>query len=144
MQTSEAEKRLKAMLADAGFDMKRPNPQLAWDVFKSFMQEPVDCADDGVLFECGIYDFTGKELFTWGLVRQFSIDVDGEYDHMEQLHCTFRCAPTKELRKLEISLWAYDFGTMHEYFSKVEGLNEFQSPLQSPQNWTCEVEQWEV
>ena len=144
MQTSNAEARFKTMLTEAGFDMSEPNLRLAWEVFKSFVQEPVDCAHDGVLFECGTYDFTGEELFTWGFVRQFSIDVDDEYDHMEQLHCKFSCLPTDELKQSQTNLWAEDFTTLQEYFSKAEELKEFQGPLKSSNVWTCQIKQWKV
>ena len=142
MQTSEAEDRLKAMLAVAGFDIKDPNPQIAWNVFKLFTQEPVVCADDGVLFQCGLFLSSG--LFYLDFVRQFELEnEDGEYDHMEQLHCEFTCKPNKQLHELGKNLWAYDFESLNEYFAAVENLAEFKTAI-SQTGWQCKIRQEEV
>ena len=144
MQASEAEHKFKTMLDNAGFNAKAPEPLIAWDVFKSFVRQPVDCADDGVLFECGTFNFTGKSLFYLEFVRQFSFDDDaGEYERMEQLHCTFTCEPTDELLKIQKNLWAYDFETLDEYFLAVESLREFQIAT-SYRTWKFELKQGEV
>ena len=144
MQASEAEQNFRAMLYDASFDPLNPTPLLAWETFKSFMRESVDCADDGVLFECGVFSFTGEDLFYLEFVRQFSFNDDaGEYEHMEQLHCTFTCAPTDELVKIQKNLWGYDFESLDEYFSAVENLREFQIAT-SQTGWKFELQQWEV
>jgi len=144
MQTFEAEQRFKRMLDKAGFDTHDPKSLLVWETFKSFVQEPVDCADDGVLFECGVFNFTGESLFYLEFVRQFSIDdEDGEYERMEQLHCPFTCLPNDELLIIKKNLWAYDFNSLDEYFVAIENLREFQIViLQS--NWKFEVKQGEV
>jgi hypothetical protein len=144
MLVTEAEGQLKGMLKAEGFDISKPNPQIAWNVFKSFVQKPVECADDAVLFQCGTFSFTGKDLFYLDFVRQFSIDdEDGEYDHMEQLHCEFTCNPNKELNPLEKNLWSYDFKDLNDYFAAVENLSEFQTAI-NHQDWECLVEQEEV
>lgn len=131
------------MLSEAGFDFQEPNPRLAWRVFKEFVRRPVECADDGVLFECGVFTFAGDEQFWLDFTRQFSIDVDGEYDHMIQLHCTFMCVPTAELRQLHTNLWAYDFDNLDEYFAAVESLTEFQTAIVQS-NWSCVLHQGTV
>ncbi len=139
MQITETEGQLKSMLASAGFDMSNPDPQVAWNVFKSFVQEPVECADDGVLFQCGA-SFS-KELFSLDFVRQFEIeDENGEYGHMEQLHCEFTCVSNDLLCNLQKNLWASDFDNLNEYFAAVENLSEFQIAL-SYKDWKCKVEQ---
>jgi hypothetical protein len=128
------------MLSQARFDLKRPNLQLAWRVWNSFAQELFDATEDGVLFECGISDLTGKELFTWGFGRHFFIYVDGELNE-QQLDFKFSCAPTDELRKLHASAWSYEFASLHEYFDHVEELKAFRNPLLASQKWTWEIEQ---
>jgi hypothetical protein len=141
MQPSEAEEHLKSMLTAEGFDISNPNPQIAWDVFKSFVQKPVMCAEAGVLFQCGVFNFAGEELFYLDFVRQFSIDdQDGEYDHMEHLHCEFTTTPNEELRQLKRNLWAFDFHNIADYFTAVEDSSEFQTAM-SYQDWNCKVEQ---
>jgi hypothetical protein len=134
MSPDEALPKLKAMLGDA------TSPMETWPVFKAFTRLPVQCADDGVLFQCGVYDFTGQELFCFDFVRQFSIETDGEYDHMEQLHCEFTCEPHSGLRSLQATVWAYDFTTLGDYFRHVEQLQEFREGLQGT-GWKTDVYQ---
>lgn len=112
-----------------------------WEVFKDFSKKDVgddDCeVVSGLLFECGFTDSTGfypgKELFYFNFVRQFSIyKEDGEYSHMEQLHCDFIFEPTEELSKLESeALWYFsdEGGDLEEYFTEVENHESFKIPL---------------
>ncbi|MCM3115713.1 hypothetical protein M3610_10475 [Neobacillus sp. MER 74] len=101
-----------------------------WDVFKEFCKEPVEGEEDKqILFECGIYDFTGEELFHFGFVRQFSIIEDDGYDHMEQLHCEFLFKPIDVLSKLEVVEWSMDYNDLEAFFNHIENLQEFKIPL---------------
>lgn len=145
VEVSEAEPQLRRMLSEAGFSFQKPDPLKAWEVFKAFVREPVDCSHDGVLFECGVYDWTGQgERFYFGFVRQFSIDVDGEYDHMEQLHCKFNCPPLADSNSLVTNLWLETFGDDYDrYFKAVESLPEFRQGLRLS-GWECKIEQFEI
>jgi hypothetical protein len=108
MLVAEAEGTFKEMLRAAGLDPSFPDFRGAWDVFKAFMRVLAEDAPwtegfrDGMIFEWGAYDWQdGKgERFEVDFVRQFSLYVDGEYDHMEQLHCNFYFAPTDLRRNL--------------------------------------------
>jgi len=126
---SEAEPYFRRMLASAGFSDEKPDLLLAWRTFKAFSSVPVDCAEDALLFQCGVYDFTGRELFHFGFVRQFTFEEEGEYDHMEQLDCTLLFEPDLELRQMETNLWSSDFNSAEEFFARVESLAEFQAVL---------------
>ena len=144
MKVSQAETRLKTLLAKAGFEKRYPDPGLAWQVFKQFSREAADCADDGFLFQAGCYDFTGESLFYLDFVRQFTIeDETGEYDHMEQLHIEFVCPPDPVLEKMQTSLWAYDFDDLDAFFSAVESMQAFQLALMYA-GWKCEIYQEEI
>lgn len=55
--TSETLATFARMLTIAGFDKERPDPLLAWRVFKDFAEIPVECAEDGLLFQCGTFSF---------------------------------------------------------------------------------------
>lgn len=144
MEVSEAEARLREMLRDGGFDFANPLPQKAWEVLKRFVREPVNCSEDGVLFECGVYSFTGEPLFNFGFVRQFGIEVDGEYEHMEQLHCLFTCPPTTEAIDLKTNLWLEKYGKDYDaFFAAVEALPQFRKGLEFS-GWQCEVFHEEV
>ena len=83
--------------------------------------------ETALLFQCGVYDFTGEELFYCDVVRQFAIEEEG---HLEQLHCEFVLELTKELRKLETSLMYFDYeGDVEVFYSEVESLEEFKIPI---------------
>lgn len=101
-----------------------------WETFKEFCKEPVEGEEDKeILFECGVYDFTGEELFHFDLVRQFTVYEEDEYSHMEQLHCEFLFKPTDELRKLEVSEWSMDYDDIDHFFNHIENLLEHKIPL---------------
>jgi hypothetical protein len=120
-----AESYLKDKIGDDTNDINK-----VWDVFKGFCKEPVEGEEDKeILFECGVYNFTGKELFHFGFVRQFSIYEDDEYDHMKQLHCEFLFKPTEELRTLEATEWSMDYDDLDVFLNHIENLQEFKVPL---------------
>lgn len=130
IQSSAAESHYRHMLREAGFSEQRPDALLAWRVFKEFAEVPVECSEDALLFQCGVYNFTGRDLFHFGFVRQFTFEEDGEYDHMEQLDCSLLFEPDAKLQQLETNLWSYDFSSAEEFFSAVEVLPEFSMALQ--------------
>ena len=143
MAPHEAEFELKAMLARAGFDFQTPSPALAWSVFKAFAERPVEDVESGILWQMGCHAFTGEKLCRLDFVRQFSFYVDGEYDHMEQLHLLLTCTPTQELLPLIRNHWAFDYPSLGEYFTDVENFPEFQTALKhSP--WAATVQQQRV
>ena len=127
--TTETLSRFDRMLADAGFDRLRPDPAVAWRVFKEFSAVPVAAATDGLLFQCGTYDFTGELLFECDFTRQFTHEEDGEYVSMEQLSCTVYFRPADELASLKAELWSFAFDSPEAYFAAVESLPEFRSAL---------------
>jgi hypothetical protein len=142
--TTQALSTFDRLLAEAGFDSERPDPVLAWRVFQAFTQIPVDCAEDGLLFECGTYDFTGEPLFQLSFTRQFTHEEDGEYAGMEQLSCTIYYAPAPELQVLKTTLWSFDCPLLDEFFARVEGLTEFQIPTRRFTPIRAEIDQEEV
>ena len=129
---SEALHTLDRMLAEGGFDSGRPDPRVALRVFRAFAEIPVACADDALLFQAGTYDFTGPELFSLHLTRQFTHEEDdGEYGGgMEQLHCIIYYEPTSELRALDRNLWSSACASLADFFSRVEEMPEFRIPAE--------------
>jgi hypothetical protein len=99
-----------------------------WETFKLFAKEDVKGEEEkAILFQCGIYDFTGETLFYYDFVRQFTDDEDG---HIQQLHCEFVFEPIKDLKKLEASEWYFDTdGEIEDFFNEIEALEEFKIPL---------------
>ena len=127
MKVKEALPKLNEMLKEASVDLKHPNPQKSWEIFKEFARLPVDCASNGLLFECGVYDFTGKRMFYFEFVRQFTVEKRGDFDHMEQLNIEFQFVPTSEIQDLKTHKWSFDFNSPDEFFRFVESLKEFRS-----------------
>lgn len=120
-----AENYLKDKIGEDAEDIKK-----VWRTFKDFCKEPVEGEEDKeILFQCGVYDFTGEELFHFDFVRQFTVYDEDEYPEMEQLHCEFLFKPTVELRKLEVSEWSMDFGELDDFFNHLEKLQAFNIPL---------------
>jgi hypothetical protein len=84
------------MLEARGVDLASPDPLQTWMTFKEFAALPVDGVDpeggDMFLFQWGVYDWHdgNGERFQIDFTRQFVVNApSGDYDHMEQLHCTF-------------------------------------------------------
>lgn len=102
-----------------------------WNEFISFGRQPVEGEEEiALLFQCGVYDFIGEELFYFDFVRQFTVYEDDEYSGMEQLHCEFVFTPTNELRSLEASEWYFDTdGDVDDFYHLVENLEEFKIAL---------------
>jgi hypothetical protein len=120
-----AENYLKDKIGEDAEDIKK-----VWETFKDFCKEPVEGEEDKeILFQCGVYDFTGEELFHFDFVRQFTVYEEDEYSHMEQLHCEFLFKPTVELRKLEVSEWSMDYSDIDDFLNHIENLQEFKITL---------------
>jgi len=144
INANEAKEVLINILHECSFNFDSPNPKLAWEIFKKFFNTKIHCADDALLFQCGVYHFTGEDLFHFEFVRQFVFEQDGEYDHMEQLRLTLYFKPNTELKELETNLWSYDCNSVDEFFSKVENMNSFKVPIEKYVSFKCEIEQDEV
>jgi hypothetical protein len=126
VSANEAESYLKNRISENTKDIMK-----VWEVFKAFGKEQAEGEDEiALLFQCGVNDFTGEELFYFDFVRQFTIYEGEEYSRMEQLHCEFVFEPTSELRKLEASLMYFDYeGDVEDFYSGVESLEEFKIPF---------------
>jgi len=132
MNYNDAERTLKDMLRQAGVNLATPEPLTTWTTFKQFAALPVEGVDpvggDTLLFQWGNYDWHdgNGERFEIDFLRQFGIITpDGEYDHMEQLHCTFLFELTDDLRQLERGEeWIDD--DLERGFAKVEAFPVFE------------------
>ncbi|WP_162036670.1 hypothetical protein [Chengkuizengella sediminis] len=144
IEANKAKQTLEEMLKEANVKFNEPDCIQIWEVFKKFSKIKVNCSDDAMLFQCGVYDFTREELFSLGYVRQFIFEVDGEYDYMEQLEITIYFKPNKELEQFERDLWTYDCNSKKEFFSLVENMKEFYIPIEKYTPMKFEIEQEEV
>lgn len=112
-------------------------------MFKRFAAVPVEGVEDGILWQVGCYDFTGRKLCYLDYVRQFSFSEGGEHDHMEQLHLEFTCEPTPALLRLERNQWSFDYPSLDAFFRAVESFPEFHAALGSP-GWQVALRQERV
>jgi hypothetical protein len=121
MKIEEAEQYLKNKIGENSTDIAQ-----VWEEFKAFGKKEIDGEEEvALLFQCGVYNFTGEKLFYYDFVRQFT-NEDGE---MEQLHCEFVFEPTKELKKLKAEKWYFDYeGDIEDFYKKIENLKEFKIP----------------
>lgn len=106
MRYEDGEATLRAMLEENGVDLSSPDPLQTWITFKEFAALPVEGVDpeggDMFLFQWGVYDWHdgNGERFEIDFTRQFVVNTPtGEYDHMQQLHCTFFYDATTQLRE---------------------------------------------
>ena len=91
-------------------------------VFEEMCKTPIE--EDLLLLEYGVYDFTGKDMFYFDLVRQYP-DGDGEY---YQLRVSMIFAPDKENKKLNDTLWSDDTDEyFFDYIRKSSGYNYAQN-----------------
>ena len=72
------------------------------DAFAAMCKLPVGDPDD-LLFETGTFDFTGKKLFYFSLVRQFRFQDEDEF---VQLHLDVRYAPAPATKRLSCTEWS--------------------------------------
>jgi hypothetical protein len=134
---------LRNALASAGFREDAPDPDAAWRAFRAFAAVPVAVEDDALLFQCGVWSFTGRPMFHWNLTRQLTRGARGDDDAMEQLSLTILYEPTPGLQDLETSLWSYDFADVESWVAAVQALPEFAAAkAQTPAG--CEIIQEDV
>ncbi len=96
------------------------------DAFSAMCQLPVGEPDD-LLFETGTFDFTGKKLFYFSLIRQFQFRDKEEY---VQLHLDIRYAPSPATKRLECTEW----GSLTEgdFFTMVRSGNAYRAVKDTP------------
>jgi hypothetical protein len=150
---------LRRMLAEAGVRLDAPDPDVVYREFKNFARQRVEGVDDVILYEIGIYGFGEQETYRMDLVRQFSFYEDGEYDRMEQLHCTIHYEPEPDLRSLGAfnlttagsTSWASGkpervaepFATLEAFFHVVDARPEWVT-VQGKRPTRFELEHWQV
>jgi len=140
IKADKAKEVLIKMLSELKFNFINPNCKLALEIFKKFFSIKVDCADDGLLFQCGVSP--GDDLFQLEFVRQFTFELDdGEYNGMEQLRLTIYFKSNAELQELDTNLWEYDCDSVEEFFNKVANMNNFKIPFEKYVPLKCEVRQ---
>lgn len=134
METAEAKELLEIILQKNNFNKTNIDCNAAWNSFKEFSKQQFNVANDALLWEVGIYDFTGKDLFYYSMCRQFSIEPSGDNEGIEQLRFVIYFKPNAELKKLHNTIWTYDFnGEFEKLFQAIESKESFFIP---PEKYT--------
>src|SRR5687768_9571454 len=85
----------RTLLRQAGLTVESLTAASAWSVFGSFSRiefdVPLEPDSDGLLYQFGIYDFSGEPRFHLDLTRQFGLPDSDEY---LQFHCDLQYLPT--------------------------------------------------
>ncbi|WP_146745350.1 hypothetical protein [Dyella jiangningensis] len=124
--------RLREWLARQDVSESAITAASVWEAFKSYGREVFHVDGIGLLFQVGVFHFSGPRQFYFDPVVQFArLDEDGEHDHFEQLHCELTCAPTEALERTKAVLWSFDFSTADAFFAAVESLPEFRTAIQA-------------
>jgi hypothetical protein len=130
---SRESQQLAALLHQHGAAGPQVAPALAWEAFKAFGRQVASHDGVGLLFQLGVFNFTGEPLFYFGPVCQFErLDADGEHDGFEQIHCELSCPPTTGLEGVEASLWSFGFASVEEFFQAVESTPQFKAAMAQP------------
>ncbi len=94
-------------LYEVGFDFNRPDPALAWAVFKGFAAEPVECHDSYLFCEAAndCFDF----------VREFRHDAENDAVWHEQLTIHFNCSSPDSLAQ-SVTVFSRDYRDYEAFF----------------------------
>ncbi len=96
------------------FLKKRITTQMSLEQLIAVFEEmcKISVKEEMILFETGVFKFSGKPLFYFSLVRQYP-NGDEEY---YQIHMDVRYQPNEENEKLNESVWNEDINqNMFEY-----------------------------
>jgi hypothetical protein len=108
LKRDDVEGRFRALLVDEGVDLERPTSaavERAWAAMWRFRDETVEGADppegDGVSALYGMHELPNDETyFELTMMRALTFYDGDAYDGAMHLYCSFRYAPTPELRGL--------------------------------------------
>ena len=145
LKTSDALGMFRAVLKESGFNPKEPDLKTGWEAFIRFAGLSFESADDSLLFEAGIYDLPDGDRFFLSMVRQFTIEVDGEYDYIEQIHLDLLYMPDETLNSLEETLWTYDFDDdVPAFLNAVENSPSFKISMEQYHPLSSDIYQDEI
>ncbi len=96
------------------------------DVFEEMCRIPVE--QDWILFESGIYDFTGKPQFYFSLVRQLPHTDEEDDDEYYQIRVDVLYDPSQKNKKFREATWNMDIeGNIFDYVRESEVFDEIKN-----------------
>lgn len=142
MTVEEAAAHLRQMLLDAGFHFDRPDPSLAWEVFKRFVAVPVESAGGRDCEEVWFEACDGRTAEGWpgyfDFVRQFLQDTESGAEYHEQVTAHFTCEPTARVGIPEAGSIGVDLAELPAAFASVEASPAFRAGVGFA-GWSFEV-----
>lgn len=145
----EASAAYERLLIARGTPLASLTVSQAWGAFVAFSNVVFDVPAipeaDGLLYQYGLYSFSGPPRFTLDLVRQFEVLEDGEYDHYVQFHCELQFEPVDDLISLGNydSWWFASDGSATHWLEEVRQRPEW-TALQAHIPVLCQVSQEKV
>ena len=70
---------LEMILEQKGFSKDKPDVEKAVSAFMEFSNYKFECETDEMLWETGVFNFTGEKLYYFSLVRQFQLEGEDEF-----------------------------------------------------------------
>lgn len=139
MITEQAQHILERILKEISGGGKAITLGQALEAFRKFSETAFDCAEDLLLWETGLFDLGEGPRFLCALVRQFSIEADGEYDHMEQLHLELYFDAAQLPPDAAMILWSSDCGdSFPAFLAAVEQTPPYRLLASAP-SLACEI-----
>lgn len=129
--SAQSKELLERALKSVGFDAANPDPYAIWTAYQTFASIPFDCASDDLLWQAGLFAFTGQPMYHWDITRQFIFETDGEQDPMTQLNLTLLFLPDTRFDGLRDTLWSIDVpGDSAAFFAAVAQRPAFRLPIE--------------
>jgi hypothetical protein len=138
VDVDEAADRLRQLLADAGFDPDRPDPTVAWEVFKRFATEPVDVQTTELWFEAADGDPAEEFPAYFDFVRMFMHYPDDGAEWGEQITVHFTAPPAVRLGMVRGTVQAEHVADPVAWFRAVEASPSFRAGV-GYTGWEFEV-----
>lgn len=149
MTPNDAKDDLATTLDRVGFQFISPNLAQGWDAFSKHVAVPVKDVVNYMMVELGTFSNLGSWLpyepaFVVDLCRQFEFkDLDGEFNHYEQLHLTFFAPPSALTDSIKENYFVEVGQSLCSYLAAIEQSVWFRT-LQSYPFSHVKLEQWVV
>jgi hypothetical protein len=138
VDVDQAADRLRQLLTDAGFNADRPDPAVAWAMFKRFAAEPVDMQTTELWFEAADGDPATDSPAYFDFVRMFMHYPDDGAEWGEQITAHFTAPPGVQPGLRGRSVQAADVSDLAAWFAAVEALPAFRAGV-GYTGWSFEV-----
>jgi hypothetical protein len=122
---------LRQMLREAGVDENHPDPTVAWEVFKRYVDIPAACARDYLLFQVGDGQPEYGQDGYFDYTREFEMrgPSGNEPVWFEQAHIEFKVPAPLRLGVGGVTLYSVNFPDCKAFFAAVEELPAFRAGL---------------